>query len=78
MGQASFTLTPDSVPTTARKLLDAAAHSGAKAHHLAEDKMEECRVTNDMEGMRFWRSVWIHLMSDEYLAVVIQNPRSEM
>jgi hypothetical protein len=45
-------------------------------HHLAAELMEDCRKNNDIEGMKFWRAVWIQIMSDDYLIAQPKTKRS--
>jgi hypothetical protein len=64
MGQAE--LSHESVRGVIKNLCEESRASGRKPYHLAYDRLEACRNRNDTEGMRFWRNVWIQLMTEEY------------
>ena len=56
-----------SIHEAARELKKAAElMADCKPFHLAQGKIDECRVVGDETCARFWRSVWIHLVSVEY------------
>ena len=48
----------------AAQRLEALSDSGKAADplDLAEYKIEDCRAAGDDAGLRFWRSVWTHMM----------------
>ena len=63
MGQSKYFA--ESIQKTAAMLVEEAVKSGTKAHHLAQKKIEECQSAADTECMRFWRDVWIYIMSKD-------------
>lgn len=57
-----------SVHAAAQRLQKKAeAVSGCKAHYVAEKKMEECKAAGDNAGQKFWRNVYLYLLSREAL-----------
>ncbi len=50
----------------------ASAREGTSPLDLAEIRMNDCRQARDRLGMRFWRSVWVHLMQINYAREDIQ------
>ena len=61
------TVTGGSISGAARELKKAAELiADCKPFHLAQGKIDECRAAGDEACARFWRSVWIYLVSVEY------------
>lgn len=56
--------------------VDAERHD-LQPHHLANGLIEACRRRSDIEGMKFWRGVWIELMTDDYLHMQPKSPGSD-
>jgi len=65
MGKAFYST--GEIPATIRKIRSEAQHYDLQPHHLAAELLDDCRKNNDIEGMKFWRAVWIQIMSDDYL-----------
>jgi hypothetical protein len=65
MGKAMYSLAE--MPAVVSKLRNEADRYDLQPHHLAAELLDDCRKRNDIEGMKFWRAVWIQIMSDEYL-----------
>jgi hypothetical protein len=66
MGKAMYS--PAEMPAAITKIRNEAQRYDLQPHHLAAELLDNCRRNNDTEGMKFWRAVWIQIMSDEYLA----------
>lgn len=64
MGKAFYS--PSEMQAAVNKLREEAAHNDVQPQHLAADHLEIARQNNDLEGMKFWRGVWIKIMSDEF------------
>jgi hypothetical protein len=66
--------------TVLRSVLSAAQRLAKLCHSvndckpldLAEAKIENCLAAEDNAGVKFWRSVWIHLMLVNYAPGQIQ------
>lgn len=65
MGKAMYA--PADMQAAIDTIRSNAEHYDLRPHHIAADLLENCRKNNDIEGMKFWRAVWIRIMSDEYL-----------
>jgi hypothetical protein len=59
-----------SVYNAAQELQQAAA-SGGRVLSLAETRIDECMTSGDKAGTRFWRQVWLYLMSETYSEAAI-------
>lgn len=55
-----------SVYNAAQELRQVAEACGGRVLSLAETKMDECLTSGDKAGTRFWRQVWLYLMSEAY------------
>jgi hypothetical protein len=75
MGQAFYSA--QRLKTIVREMRTDTDRHDLQPHHLANGLIEACRRRNDMEGMKFWRGVWIELMSDDYLQTQPKSPRSK-
>ncbi len=73
MGKAVYS--PREIPETIRKIRGEAQRYDLQPHHLAAELLDDCRKKNDIEGMKFWRAVWIQIMSDDYL--LSRQPRTK-
>lgn len=58
----------DSIQKAERRVAAAARRKGIQPYQMAQEFLNECISLNDTEGMKFWRSVWVHMMADEYVA----------
>jgi hypothetical protein len=58
---------PGDVQAAIQKLHDESEQYQLQPHKLAAALLENCRKNNDIEGMKFWRSVWVRIMDDDYL-----------
>lgn len=74
MGKAIYE--PADTPAAITRIRDEAQRYDLQPHHLAADLMDDCRKNNDIEGMKFWRAVWIQIMSDDYLIAQPKTKRS--
>ena len=59
---------------SAAQRLEALADSDDEADplDLAEQKITDCLEAGDKAGMKFWRRVWVHLMTEKYAPGRIQ------
>lgn len=65
MGKANYSSAEARAAIT--RIRSEAQRDELQPHHLAAELMDDCRKNNDIEGMKFWRAVWIQIMSDDYL-----------
>ena len=56
-----------SVYNAAQELQKTAEAGGCKAFSLAEKKIDECKAAGDRTGVKFWRDVWLYLISVAYM-----------
>lgn len=57
----------ESIQKAERKVIAAARRKGLQPYQMAQDFLNECISVNDIEGVKFWRSVWVRLMANEYV-----------
>ena len=74
MGQAFYSA--QRLKTIIREMRTDAERHDLQPHHLANGLIEACRQRNDLEGMKFWRGVWIELMTDDYLRKQPKGPEA--
>jgi hypothetical protein len=65
MGNALYP--PGDKHATIQKLNSEAEKYKLQPHRLAASFFDNCRKNHDLEGMKFWRGVWIEIMDDDYL-----------
>ena len=56
-----------SIYNAAQKLQETATDTGQTVLSLVEKRMDQCQDAKDRAGARFWRDVWLYLMSASYL-----------
>ncbi|HTK83814.1 MAG TPA: hypothetical protein VL625_01900 [Patescibacteria group bacterium] len=57
----------DSIDKAERRIAAAARRKGLAPYQMAQEFLNECIALNDPEGMKFWRTVWVRLMANEYV-----------
>ncbi|HTK85561.1 MAG TPA: hypothetical protein VL625_10805 [Patescibacteria group bacterium] len=72
MGQAFYSA--QRLKNIVREMRSEADRHDLQPHHLANGLIEACRQRHDLEGMKFWRGVWIELMTDDYLRTQPKAP----
>jgi hypothetical protein len=65
-----FRSNPESVREIEQRLLETARRKGVKPYRLAQECLDECIRLDDPEQIKFWRSVWLRVMSDEYVVSI--------
>jgi hypothetical protein len=66
MGQSIYS-GRDSIRRAERRVAVAARRKGIPPYQMAQEFLNECIALNDADGMKFWRSVWVRLMANEYV-----------
>jgi len=61
-----------SVYNAAQELQKTAETSECKVFSLAEKKLDACQAEGDRTGVRFWREVWMYLISVSFLDAAIE------